>query len=904
MSSTDNTIKALVQEILKPDRKTGLPGASSTELEDTAWFDFTEVKYLFDPAEQLATPSSPTAGTSEQDLEVQIYLEQLGTPSYDYAQFSSKLRAYIKQAVIDLILSFPYRIITGYNQNRYTTSYDEDTQILTFIPDNDSEQYITTLQTYTFDIRQIVDLMMFVPPFELLADIADIYFSINYPDAATTFFAKQTFFSKIYQFFTSGNGDYATAVSTVDVIRLLNTGNLSMPTAGSTTEEHVLGYWNALNEHLASIYGEGEEDISAILADYEYRAPPASDYSFLPFLHKEVNLGLRLVYRQVWRPMGHQRGEIVRTIPLGPRQSQKISSKILRRTKITRTSESLKATEHSQETSDTTKDSREVVREATSSFNWNISQEVEGGFNAGVWKIGGKTSASIGGDSSSSSRNTSSRLSESMRKMASKISTETRINVSTEAESEFETTTASEISNPNDEIPVTYVYSKLQRRYEVFTSLAEVQNVIMLAEKMPPPDEINLEWVKKHDWIIAKVLLDDSFRDALNSVSQEVRSPDTADFVGQLKKVMDDTVGHLGTLSGNSSSISLRNIDMINQSQENYRRSIQERIEWQRQNYELKAKQNRLFEHIRANILHYCRAIWLQEDPQQRIMRYRKLDLSLPVNWEFHPNDGEPVPIDSLLTMLNDGDDIDGTYRPAPDSVTVPVADLINPAGPISFYANYSVYYMRPEYMQGNIFSMLNFYKSPYLYYASSTSEPELIDPVLKKYRLDYPPANVQDSDIQNNQDEMIDMVPTLRMRYRNAVAARDADTTGTSPDPVQAFLNDLAFFKNYYAEYLYRQEMTRRVLVDTNSLMIDILPGDGSVLETFKLAHRAVDVLKALEEKDKLDLENKRRRKLVNADKLGDPDIERVTVVTNSDKLSDILNLTSAVTADDDNPT
>jgi hypothetical protein len=281
----------------------------------------------------------------------------------------------------------------------------------------------------------------------------------------------------------------------------------------------------------------------------------------------------------------------------------------------------------------------------------------------------------------------------------------------------------------------------------------------------------------------------------------------------------------------------------------------------------------------------------MQEDPQQRIMRYRKLGLSLPVNWEFRPNDGQPISIDNLLDTLAAGDDLDGTYQPAPDSQTIPVTDLINPAGPISFYANYAVYYMRPEYMQGNIFSMLNFYKSPYLHYEEGASRPEMIDPVLKKYRLENPPGSVQNTDIRNIQDEMIDMVPALRRLYRDAVEERDADTTGATPDPVQVFMSDLELFKQYYAEFLYRQEMTRRVLVDTNSLMIDILPGDGSVLEKFKLAHRGVDVLKSLEEKEKMELENKRRRKLISADKFGDPDIDKVIVVRSAGDLSDLLN-------------
>ena len=100
---------------------------------------------------------------------------------------------------------------------------------------------------------------------------------------------------------------------------------------------------------------------------------------------------------------------------------------------------------------------------------------------------------------------------------------------------------------------------------------------------------------------------------------------------------------------------------------------------------------------------------------------------------------------------------------------------------------------------------------------------------------------------------------------------------------------------------FLYsRKEITRAVLLDTNNLVIDILPGKGTVLERFKLVHRAVDVLKAMEEKEHIHLENRRRKKLVDSGKLVDPYIGKVTVVADADKLSDILNLGVTFTTDD----
>ena len=65
------------------------------------------------------------------------------------------------------------------------------------------------------------------------------------------------------------------------------------------------------------------------------------------------------------------------------------------------------------------------------------------------------------------------------------------------------------------------VFSKLQRQYEVLTQLSEVHNVVLIAEYVPEPRQITDEWIRKHDWILAKALLDDSFRETLTEISNE-----------------------------------------------------------------------------------------------------------------------------------------------------------------------------------------------------------------------------------------------------------------------------------------------------------------------------------------------------------------------------------------------
>ena len=107
---------------------------------------------------------------------------------------------------------------------------------------------------------------------------------------------------------------------------------------------------------------------------------------------------------------------------------------------------------------------------------------------------------------------------------------------------------------------------------------------------------------------------------------------------------------------------------------------------------------------------------------------------------------------------------------------------------------------------------------------------------------------------------EMIEIVPTLRVFHRAAEEAGEEE--------LDDFLNNEELFREYYPEYLFRKERSRRLLLDTQNLLIDIQPGAGTALESYKLAHRGMDVLKTMEEKRALELDNKRREHLLEKQK------------------------------------
>jgi hypothetical protein len=606
--------------------------------------------------------------------------------------------------------------------------------------------------------------------------------------------------------------------------------------------------------------------------------PKIESYPFNIFMRDTCNLGLRLVYRQEWRPLGVQRGETVRTIPLGPKQVEKVSTKIVRRSKTSKTSESLKAVERTTETSDTTKDSTEIVNETSEKFGWHTEAEASASYGFASGKVSGGAS----GESEEKGKSTNSSLSEKVQKTASKSREETKVIVSTESESTFETTTASEIYNPNDEIAVTYVYSKIQRQYEILTRLAEVNGVVFVAEPVPLLHEIDEQWVRKYDWIISKVLLDDSYRDALTSISQDVpqgsMSPD------EMKKIADALISSDNFLTGiaaRTQSLSLTSVDPSQEAQRAYRETHKEELERERSRKLLNQKYERLFQHIRENILHYCRAIWSQEDSEQRMLRYDKLNIRIPTVWKFITNTGVEITNISSDTVL-----VEGYFVPDlsnPETVRR-VTEIINPAGPVGFAGNYAVFHMKPDaeidaLHQNNLFDMLHLMRGSYYDPASK----ELIDPALRYFieNDEYdPPDNIH----RKMQKKMVEYVPQIRADYELEKAKEGFDK--------EQFFTDKQrwdqYKEDYYYEYLFREEYSRRFLVDTNNLMVDILVGSGSALEPFKKLHRFVDVQKAIEEKTKMELENvkmelenSRRDGLLTAKKYGDPDIDKVVVVS-----------------------
>jgi hypothetical protein len=671
------------------------------------------------------------------------------------------------------------------------------------------------------------------------------------------------------------------------------------------------------------------------------------NYSFTPFPIGIVNFGLRLVYRQEWRPLGTQPGEIVRTIPLGPKQSEKVSTRVLINQRESRTAETFVSTETSTEASSVTRESSDVVEEASKSLKWHVDVEASASYGFGS----GSVNSGVAGETAASSKDTKSRLNEAMEKTSSRMRRDMKVVVSTERTITEETTQASEIQNPNDEVAVTYVYSKLQRQYEIQTKLAEVQSVVFIPERVPAWNEIDEGWVRRHDWILNKVLLDSSFEEDLAEIAREpddVAYSDTDDVIAGAAKNARDAISEYKTYTGGTLP------DLFSSVQGGYERSIERARGVELNRRRRSQRSERFLRHVRENILHYMRAIWSAEDADQRLRRYSRMLVA--TRWTFSPT-SPPDPTNPELEVA-------GEFLPdlSPSSLRA-LTDIINPAGPVGYAGNYAVYYLKSDPSLLDLNQALTLVRSHYVRfdltvtdqqdqpvavrqaaavsprYRDTTYElsrtaagwsategrsglpvdvddrdsgagasfdglvvafdtdpgagktfkvrllasDQLEDPELRLLRLLHPLPKAADAATFFTADLLADMATYLPELAVQVPADLSGGWGSLSPQGQETA-------RRLYHKYLLLKEHTRRFLLETNNLLLDLEVGQTPGLELFKRLHRVVDVLKEVEEANRRSLENARKRARLEDDDYADPDIEQVTVIGGADELRTIV--------------
>ncbi|MCC6279948.1 MAG: hypothetical protein IT262_05075 [Saprospiraceae bacterium] len=246
-------------------------------------------------------------------------------------------------------------------------------------------------------------------------------------------------------------------------------------------------------------------------------------YSFTYFAanstERSINYGVVLTYRQRWDPLNYQVGELVKTIPLAPKEVRRYNAKtVVKKTRSQKEMEdNLRITKT--DSSDTNRAEAEIVNKAfnKTAFSMNTSGEFEMPFGEAM-KMGISVGTNMNMEAQRESNQTKKEFREAVVKSAQEFKNERRVEISTDSYYESEITESGEISNPNDELTVTYLFYDLQRQFRINERLHRMRPVIFVAQEMPAPHEIDDDWIMTNDWTIRRVLMDDSFSYAFDCI--------------------------------------------------------------------------------------------------------------------------------------------------------------------------------------------------------------------------------------------------------------------------------------------------------------------------------------------------------------------------------------------------
>jgi hypothetical protein len=625
---------------------------------------------------------------------------------------------------------------------------------------------------------------------------------------------------------------------------------------------------------------------------------------------RSVNFGMVATYRHKWEPVSYQVGELVKTVALAPKEVRRYSKK-----QAIRKSRAEKEVENSlqsrkTDSTETTRSEKEIVQKALNKTNFQLT--AEGGVDVGIANAKGTTALTL--DAAAESQEVKFEFREAVRKAAEEYKLERALEINVGSGEDLSAEESGEISNPNDEISVTYLFYQLQRRYRVSEEIHRVTPVILVAQEFPKPSEIDEDWILAHDWILRRVLLDDSFVPAMNYLATKVVGDEVSlqemylnlqqerRIAEELKDELVRTRAQLSgryaalessikkraeALEGDDSGVPVpmpvgflfagsdaspeaaqvredaardayeraarkekevldrleRETTSLSTLTETYTKTLSEHLNQ-------KAQIARLRVHIKANIMYYMQAIWTHEPPDQRFFRLHEVQvpkLSGKTTYKIESDpDALPMPPDwkkPHRIVAKCELDANLEYETLEE-----VADLDNLLG---FKGNYMMFPLRKT----NV--LTEFMMVPYFDAVMGLRDPDPLGGWTVADFVKY----VCCLDHTLSAAEFAKLLPGLMEAYRRLVNA-----PGTGGE---------------------------EIIVPTDSLFIEALPGAHPILEDFKLFHRAVDVKKVQAEVRAAELENLRAAARLLAGEREDPNIEKKVIIEGG---------TGVIVAPDDN--
>ncbi|MCB0838919.1 MAG: hypothetical protein KDD99_19735, partial [Bacteroidetes bacterium] len=243
-------------------------------------------------------------------------------------------------------------------------------------------------------------------------------------------------------------------------------------------------------------------------------------HSFTVFAENSYNFGIITTMEQKWIPGDYQATNLISTLTLAPGEKRTYSKKEVRKKSVARKEMEKNSSTLSDERTFSSKASSDIMDKVSKTTNFSIQNQNTVGGDILGFRIDNTLNTDFKSDQQTEFTNNRKAIREATKKATQEYKNERSLEINTQSDREFELGIKSEISNPNNEITVTYLFYELERQYRITEYLKSVRPVIMIAQKVPQPHEIDEEWVLSYEWIIRRNLLDRSFMDALDFISE------------------------------------------------------------------------------------------------------------------------------------------------------------------------------------------------------------------------------------------------------------------------------------------------------------------------------------------------------------------------------------------------
>jgi hypothetical protein len=627
-------------------------------------------------------------------------------------------------------------------------------------------------------------------------------------------------------------------------------------------------------------------------------------YAFTVFQENTANFGIMVTYRQAWRPENYQVGSLVNTIPLAPREVRRYTTRQV--SKKSRAVKEINNNLNSQRTDigETARADKEIVDRAENRTNFKMT--ADGSYGTDAFKVHG--TAEGGGDAATLSATTKKNFREAVLKSAQEFRHDNRLEVEASSSDETESTTFHEIQNPNDELTVTYLFYELQRTYRISEKIHQVVPVVLVANKVPAPHEIDDAWLLQHDWILLRVMLDDSYRPALeylrkgfvgdelnlqtldNNVKAQRRVVDTigAQVASQISIVeaaqrdlstkmdvkggLQFAEGILGTiknvfdpfkLTGNSVTGTKEGMDTVADfAQQTLDRAEREKVRLLDQltaaTSALQTAVDKLTAAIREHYDKVAEVDRLRIHVKQNIIYY------MQAIWNHEPPDQR------YFRVFN---------------VEVPMVELANPNQALPLVKGAGVV---DDVLLSQETASLQMPMQDYRIEWRRLVEVADLDEVLG-YKGNYAIYRLKKNNYLtlHMMQDYVELSDILKVRDPDDTANHTVDEIQelatclykTSPEVYKRHKKDIQ--KLILDRLMSGRPEDDRVIVPTKSLYIEALVGTHPLVEDFKLLHRALDVKKVQGEVRHGELENVRLAARALEGKLEDPDVEKTVIVS-----------------------